>query len=308
MSLAITTENGNEGFDPKMLELQKRTHNFLENKRKDTLLKLFQKTNKPFEMKVGQILTNNSTTSELSTVDDSKQLQPNSLKLYKILEMHPGNMGALCRNLHTGRVKTHQIANLRKLNLDEMLRLTAIDPAYSFKNQLASSRIRNLHGKFTGDLESPDYNLDTTEVERKTRSGKTYATILTHVTGVSSILRKKLHEKPDLSSLGVAQKRAIIRGMALARSLGFEVQKDALKEEVPGRSLNIYNGEDKKQIRTKAGHTRHVRFAEKMRVRKDNVDTEEKTVWDKKEVYKCHLSFLFEPMFDLSIKEIKLLK
>ena len=308
LSLAITTENGNEGFDPKMLELQKKTHNFLENKRKDTLLKLFQKTNKPFEMKVGQILTNNSTTSELSTVDDSKQLQPNSLKLYKILEIRPGNMGALCRNLHTGRVKTHQIANLRKLNLDEMLRLTAIDPAYSFKNQLASSRIRNLHGKFTGDLESPDYNLDTTEVERKTRSGKTYATILTHATGVSSILRKKLHEKPDLSSLGVAQKRAIIRGMALARSLGFEVQKDALKEDVPGRSLNIYNGEDKKQIRTKAGHTRHVRFAEKMRVRKDNIDTEEETVWDKKEVYKCHLSFLFEPMFDLSIKEIKLLK
>ena len=47
-------------------------------------------------MKVGQILTNNSTTSELATVDDSKQLQPTALKLYKILEIHPGNMGALC--------------------------------------------------------------------------------------------------------------------------------------------------------------------------------------------------------------------
>ena len=109
-----------------------------------------------------------------------------------------------------------------------MLRLTAIDPAYSFKNQLASSRIRNLHGKFSGDLESPDYNLDTTEVERKTRSGKTYATTLAYSTGVSPILRKRLHESPDLSSLGVAQKRAIIRGMALARSLGFKVQKDAV--------------------------------------------------------------------------------
>ena len=64
-----------------MLELQRKTHSFLENKRKDTLLKLFQKGNKPFEMKVGQILTNNSTTSELATVDDSKQLQPTALKL-----------------------------------------------------------------------------------------------------------------------------------------------------------------------------------------------------------------------------------
>ena len=116
-----------------------------------------------------------------------------------------------------------------------------------------------------------------------------------------------MHESPDLSSLGVAQKRAIIRGMALARSLGFEVQKDALKEDVPGMSLNIYNGDDKKRISHKAGHKRHVRFAEKMRVRKENVDTEENTVFDRKHVYKCHLSFLFEPMFDLSITEIQLL-
>ena len=161
-----------------------------------------------------------------------------------------------------------------------------------------------MHGKFSGDLESSDYNLDTTEVERKTRSGKTFATILTHSTGVvpKAILRRTLHKSPDLSSLGVAQKRAIIRGMALARSLGLKVQKDALKEDVPGMSLNIYNGDDKKQISTKAGHKIHVR------VRKDNVDTEENTVWDRKHVYKCHLSFLFEPMFDLSIEEIKLLK
>ena len=174
--------------------------------------------------------------------------------------------------------------------------------------QLASARIRNLHGKFSGDLESSDYNLDTTEVERKTRSGKTYLTSLACSTGVTPILRKRLHENPDLSSLGVAQKRAIIRGMALAKSLGFAVQKDALKEDVPGMSLNIYNGEDKKRISSKAGHKRHVRFAEKMRVRKDNIDTEENTVFDRKYIYKCHLSFLFEPMFDLSIKEIQLLK
>ena len=86
LSLSITVENGYEGLDPKMLQLQRKTHNFLENKRKDNLLKLFQKRGKPFDLKAGMILTNNSTTSELPTLDDSKQLQPNALKLYKILE------------------------------------------------------------------------------------------------------------------------------------------------------------------------------------------------------------------------------
>ena len=85
-------------------------------------------------------------------------------------------------------------------------------------------------------------------------------------------------------------------------------KKNALKEEVPGMSLNIYNGEDKKLISSKAGHRRRVKFAEKMMVRKNNFDTEENTVFERKHVYKCHLSFLFEPMFDLSIKEIQLLK
>ena len=70
LSLLITMENGHEGLDPKMLQLQRKTHNFLENKRKDNLLKLFQKRGKPFDSKPGMILTNNSTTSELSPLQN----------------------------------------------------------------------------------------------------------------------------------------------------------------------------------------------------------------------------------------------
>ena len=108
----------------------------MENKRRETLLKLYEKSAKPFELRIGQILTNNDSTSDLPTVNDSKALQPNTLKLYKIIDIHKGNMGAFFRNLHTGKVKTHQIANLRKIDLDDMLKLSLIDPAYSFQNQL----------------------------------------------------------------------------------------------------------------------------------------------------------------------------
>jgi len=131
---------------------------------------------------------------------------------------------------------------------------------------------------------------------------------------VHPILKKKLHKNPDMSTLGVAlsslgagQKHAVIRGMALAKSLGFDVQKGALTETVPGMSLNIYNGDDKIGL-SKASHKRHVKFAEKMMVRENGVDTEENTLFEREHVYQCHLAFIFEPMFDISMKEIQLLK
>ena len=153
-------------------------------------------------------------------------------------------------------------------------------------------------------------------MEKKTRSGKSYfanSTSLTHSQGGKPILKKKLHRNPDmstasdaLSKLGAGQKRAVLRGIALAKSLGLEVQKGALTENIPGMSLNIYNG-DKIEL-SKASHKRHVKFAEKMMVRKKGVDTEDNTIFEKKRDYKCYLTFLFEPMYDLSMNEIILLK
>ena len=81
----------------------------------------------------------------------------------------------------------------------------------------------------------------------------------------------------------------------------------ALTETVPGMSLNIYNGDDKIGL-SKASHKRHVKFAEKMMVRENGVDTEENTLFEREHVDKCHLAFIFDPLFDLSMKEIQLLK
>ena len=227
-------------------------------------------------------------------------------------------MGAVCRNLHNGRVKSHQIANLQKLDLEEILRLSSIDPNFSFKNQMSSSRIRNLHGKFPGSLENLDYDVEGEEEEgdKKTRSGKSYfadSTNLTYLQRGKPILKKSLHKVLDmstaknaLSKLGAGQKNAVLRGIALAKSLGLELQKGALFEDTPGMALNIYNGE-KTEI-SKASHRRHVKFAGKMRVRKQGLDTEENTIFEKKHQYKCYLSFVFEPMYDLSMSELNLLK
>ena len=125
-------------------------------------------------MKPGMILTNNANTAELPTVNESKQLLPNALKLYKILEIHPGGMGAVCRNLHNGKIKSHQIENLRRLDIDEILSISSIDPNFSFKNQLSNSRIRNLHGKFPATLEDIDYDLESEGGEGERREEKTF--------------------------------------------------------------------------------------------------------------------------------------
>ena len=112
--------------------------------------------------------------------------------------------------------------------------------------------------------------------------------------------------KNALSKLGAGQKNAVLRGIALARSLGLELQKGALLENTPGMALNIYNG-DENEI-PKASHKRRVIFAEKMRVRKQGLDSEENTIFEKKRQYKCYLTFVFEPMYDLSMSELILLE
>ena len=249
-------------------------------------------------------MTNNAATSELPTVNDSKALQPNTLKLYKVIDVHKGNMGALCINLHTGKVKTHQISNLRKIGLDDMLKLTAIDPTYSFKNQLKNARIRNLHGKAIDDYEGLDYEVSADNDDgKKTRSGKVYATELV------SILRRKVHEIPDLSCQEVSQRRATVRGMTLAKSLGYEVKKEGMKAKIPSsKSLSVYNGEDKKQGKRKASHKRNVTFSNELKIRKNGIDSVENVIFERKFNYKCFLAFLMDPIFDFSAKEIQMLK
>ena len=280
----------------------------MENKRREALLKLYQNSTKPFNLKIGQILTNNATTSELPTINDSKALQPNTLKLYKVIDVHKGNMGALCINLHTGKVKTHQISNLRRIGLDDMLRLTAIDPTYSFQDQLKNARIRNLHGKALPELEDEeglDYEVsdDSNDDEKKTRSGKVYLTELV------SILKKKVQETPDLSGQEVSQRRATVRGMTLAKSLGLGVKKEGMKEKISSsKSLSVYNGEDKKHGKRKASHGKHVTFSNELKSRKNGIDSVEDVIFEREFKYRCFLSILLDPVFDFSAKEIQILK
>ena len=75
-------------------------------------------------------------------------------------------------------------------------------------------------------------------------------------------------------------------------------------------ALNIYNDEKMEisKASSKASHRRHVKFAEKMRVRKQGLETEENTIFEKKRQYKCYLTFVFEPMYDLSMSELILLE
>ena len=153
------------------------------------------------------------------------------------------------------------------------------------------------------------------ELEKNTRSGKSYftdSTVLTHLQRGKPILKKNMHKILDMSAaknafskLGAGQKNAVLRGIALARSLGLELQKGALLEYTPGMALNIYNG-DENEI-PKASHKRHVIFAEKMKVRNQGLDSEENTIFEKKRQYKCYLTFVFEPMYDLSMSELILL-
>ena len=230
-----------------------------------------------------------------------------------------GGMGAVCRNLHNGKIKSHQIENLRKLDIDEILNISSIDPNFSFKNQLSNSRIRNLHGKFPATLEDIDYDLESEggESEKKTRSGKSYFTDATELKKGKPILKKTLHRVLDLSAaknalskLGAGQKNAILRGIALARSLNLEPQKGALFENTPGMALNIYNDEKMEISKAppRSSHNRHVKFDDKMTVRKQGLDKKENTIFEKKQQYKCYLSFVFEPMYDLSMSELNLLK
>ena len=77
-------------------------------------------------------------------------------------------------------------------------------------------------------------------IRKKTRSGKVYLSELV------PILKKTVHENPDLSGQGISQRRAIVRGMTLAKSLGFKVKKEDMREKVPSsKSLSVYNGEAK---------------------------------------------------------------
>ena len=112
-----------------------------------------------------------------------------------------------------------------------------------------------------------------------------------------------------MSNQGVSQRRATVQGMTLAKSLGFDVKKEYMREKIPSsKSLSVYNGEDKKQGKRKASHKRKVTFSNELKCRKNGIDSVEKVIFEKEFNYKCFLALLFDPMFDFSGKEIQMLK
>ena len=72
---------------------------------KKALLRLHSKLNKPaqFRLKEGMILTENANQEDRETINGSRALLPGAIKLFKVLSVHEGGMGCLCKNLSTGK-------------------------------------------------------------------------------------------------------------------------------------------------------------------------------------------------------------
>jgi hypothetical protein len=106
------------------------------------------------------------------TINGSKALIPGSLKLFKVLRVHDGGQGAICKNLHTGQIKTVNVENMRSLSIPDIINVS-IDPKHAFSELLPLSRNLNLYGKYYSDNEDPVQPHDP-EV-RETRSGRSYS-------------------------------------------------------------------------------------------------------------------------------------
>ena len=119
LNVSLALENETNHFDRALVQIHRDSHKRLDERRKLALLKLYAKSTKPFQIKVGQILTNNSSSEEAPTIEGSKALLPNTLNLYKVPDVHQGGLGALCMNLHNGKIKTHLLSNLRRIGLED---------------------------------------------------------------------------------------------------------------------------------------------------------------------------------------------
>ena len=221
-------------FNENLITMQRKSHIDLNTLRKKALKNLRSRFHNPgFKLKEGQILTESSAKSSKETVGGSRALLPTCERLYKVLELKEGNMGAVCRNLHTGKVMTIAINDLRPLAIPDLLHMN-IDPNKAFKNHL-DSRARNLWGKDIIDKEAESE----TEERRETRSGKCFSSELKPK---KSILKQiPPIAVADYHLLDTAQLKACKAGLKIAKQLGKALTSNQKELEAffPLKSLTL---------------------------------------------------------------------
>ena len=111
------------GYNGNLIKFQRVTFEQLNEKRKQSLNKLHQKLTSPasFVLKTGQIVTFSTDKDKKETINGSKALIPGALKLFKLLRVHEGGQGTICKNLHTGKIKSVNVENLRRLTIPDIV-------------------------------------------------------------------------------------------------------------------------------------------------------------------------------------------
>ena len=231
------------GFNGDLIKFQRLTYEQLNKKRKRSLYKLHQKLTSPasFVLKAGQIVTDSTDKDQKETINGSKALIPGSLKLFKVLRVHDGGQGAICKNLHTGQIKTVNVENMRSLSIPDIINVS-IDPKHAFSELLPLSRNLNLYGKYYSDNEDPVQPPDP-EV-RETRSGRSYSSQCDQNSRLlKSCLKKCSPTITNLDLLDIQQLDAYKRGIENARQAGIRLEiielNALLYKQV--RNLQLYN-------------------------------------------------------------------
>ena len=293
------SENLDNIFNQELMNVQKKSHLELNTLRKKALKNLRSRFHNPgFKLKVGQILTESSSKSSKETVDGSRALLPTCERLYKVLEVKEGNMGAICRNLHSGKVMTICISDLRPLAIPDLLHLS-IDPNKAFQGHL-DSRARNLWGKGVIENETqsgPDEG-------RQTRSGKCFSSELKPQKSILRVTGQV--ELQDYHLLDTAQLSACKAGLKTAKQLGKVLTPDQeiLETFRPSKSLTlskVENGINKNKSKTKISFNKEVSGYIGDEKRKFVLNTEGK-------IEKLRLNFSYYlTNLDISLKETQIL-
>ena len=222
-----------------------------------------------------------------------------------LIDAHENNMGVLCQNLNTGMVQSHNIENLRQLEVDDLVSLASLDLNVAFKNQLKNSRARNVHGKgVEEDIENEEelytgYDTEEVEEKRRTRSGTSFVTKLS-----KGIMKTQKITQPDMHCVSLTQQKASRRGVRLAEELGYSLwmkEAEAIKI-LPSKSLKIYNVEEK---RRKVTHKRKIHFFPNVEVCTDKGKSLIKIKEEIKKFKEGFFSLLANPIGDFSIHETK---
>ena len=241
--LFCPSEHLSENFNKNMIKLQHQDHLSLNDTRKKALKRMHSRLGKPvkFKLQPGQICTESSTKDSPQTKDGSKALLPGCQKLFKVLEVYPGNMGALCKNLHTGQVMSHNVDNLRFLDVPDILQLH-IDPTHAFSD-FVGNRAKNLYGRGIEEIQDKD------PLRKSTRSGRTFYTTVHNQTlpvAAEGILKKNTTysaDSNDLNFVDLAQVTATKRGLRRAKSVrnSLNTAQEEVLKFLPKKNLQLYN-------------------------------------------------------------------